>query len=341
MSCDASFCSERGSKRRFDSYSSSDSKRKIKKCVEPENSTPRTSEEGCGLQNFLSIYIFVRLLGSGAFGVVKLMQHRISGIFYAVKVVKKTNGDDDEKVRSEIKHGMMLNSKYICKVHGYHEDNGHFYIIMECLEGIDLCDFIRNDPKFFVKNPESFWFVVKSILQGLVYLHSQEIAHFDIKPDNVFLLLNNEGIIIGVKLIDLGLAVKINENEIKILGKLRRGTGSYMAPEIFHMCWITGFKADIWSFGMTAYAMLMASLPISSKKKDPRRAKEDIYRKIENLLGYKIIRPFPKRSDCKEICQIEEFITSIFIVNPVERPTAQQLLDNILAIERSNTQIIS
>jgi serine/threonine protein kinase len=315
MSCDAS-------KRR----SISDSE--IKKDVKPENSTPPASG------NFKSLYIFVSILGSGAFGVVKLMQHWDSKKFYAVKVVEKRNIGEDNKVRFEINLGMSLESEYVCKVFEYYEDDENFYIIMEHLEGIDLCDFICKNPKFFVENPRFFWFVVESILQALVYLHSKGIAHFDIKPDNVFLSKDKTGNIIGVKLIDLGYAIKVNE-KTKYFG----GTPAYTAPELFHVCLATGFPADIWSFAMTAYAMLRAYLPIRSTHENPQRAQEEIYKKIEKLLGYKTITPFPKRSDCKEICQIEEFITSCFIVDPVERPTAQQLLDYILDIKRSNTQM--
>lgn len=308
MSCNESFCSEHR--------------------LEDKNSTSSASEKRL-CPNFLDPFIFVKHLGSGTFGVVNLMRDLDSNLDCAVKVVKKTHMHDDKKVRSEIKYGMMLNSMYICKVLKYYENDENFYIIMEHLEGIDLCDFIRNDPKFFVENPRFFWFVVKSILQGLVYLHSQGIAHFDIKPDNVVLLLDTNGNITGVKLIDLGYAFEVNETT-----KCSGGTASYMAPEIVHLCLATGFPADIWSFGMTAYAMLRAYLPIRSTHKNPQRANQEIYEKIEKLSMHKTFSPFSKRSDCKEIFKIEEFITSCFIVNPLERPTAQQLLDCILAIER-------
>ena len=330
MSCEGDFCSvdklKPGSKR----HSSSGSKRGK---YENPDSKPSGSQKGkISIENFMSLYIFVKQLGNGAFGVVNLMKHAKSDKNYAVKVIKKTDPHTDTKTRNEINLSINLDSEYVCKVHSYHEDDENFYIFMEYLTGMDLCEFIRKYRTFFINNPKCFWFVVKSILQGLVYLHSQGIAHFDIKPENVFLLLDTAENIIGVKLIDLGLAVKINENERKF-----RGTASYMAPEFFHLCWSTEFKADIWSLGMTAYAMLMASLPISSRKKDHQLAQQEIYHKIEKLLSFTKITPFPKRSDCKEIFQIEEFIALCFIVDPSERPTAQQLLDFILAIKLSNT----
>jgi serine/threonine/tyrosine protein kinase RAD53 len=284
-----------------------------------------------GLWVFL---IFLRLLGSGAFGIVNLMQHRISGIFYAVKVVKKRNIDEDNKVRFEINLGMSLESEYVCKVLEYYEDDENFYIIMEYLEGIDLCDFICKNPKFFVENPRFFWFVVKSILQGLAYLHSQGIAHMDIKPENVILSLDMNKNIIGVKLIDLGYAIEVNE-KTKYFG----GTAAYMAPELFRVCLATWFPADIWSFGMTAYAMLRAYLPIHSTHENPQRAQEEIYAKIKKLLRYPKITPFKQLSEDKEIFKIQNFITSCFIVDPEKRPSAQELLDTCVPQTHQKAQI--
>ena len=322
MSYDYSFCSDPksklGSKRHFNSGSE----------LKPQDSIPRTFEYKSPLDTILSLFIFVRLLGSGAFGVVNLMEQRISSKLCAVKVVKKTKTNADGKILDEIKLGMKLDSQYICKVNDYHEDDYHIYIIMEYLQGKDLCDFIRENPTFFMKNPKIFWFVIESILRGLVYLHSQGIAHMDVKPENIFLLLDNKGNIIGVKLIDLGLSIVVDDTKMYF-----RGTCHYMAPEFFNPFWFKGLPSDIWSLGMTAYAMLMASLPISSKKKDPLAKKDEIYRNIEHLLKLKegSFNPFSRMNKDPNIAEMQEFTCSCLIVNPEKRPTADNLLKMIPA----------
>ena len=312
MSCNKSFCSELGSKRRFNSEV---------RGVEPKNSIPRTSEEGLLYNKLLHLFIFVRLLGSGAFGVVNLMKYRSNSKICAVKIVKKKNKSADEKIRNEIKLGMNLDSQYVCKVFEYHEDDEHFFIVMEYLNGQDLRNFIRNNRKYFKENPKSFWFVIESILQGLVYLHSKGIAHFDIKPDNIILLLDNEGNIIGVKLIDLGLSLEIDDTS-----KYFRGTSAYMAPEFFNPLWFRGIPSDIWSLGITAYVMIMASLPISSMKSDPEIVKQEIYKKIYDLLSQYAFNPFSESSECTDISKMKKFIKSCLIVNPENRPTANDQL---------------
>lgn len=315
-----------GSKRSSGSGSGSSSSPKRRKGVRNQNSIPRVSEDRSLFANFLSLYIFVRLLGLGAFGLVNLMQHRISGFFYAVKVVKKTFSKEDANTRFEINLGMRLDSEYVCRVHKFYEDDEKFYIFMDYLKGWDLYNFIVKNPTFFVNNPKIFWVVIKSVLQGLAYLHSQGIAHMDIKPENVYLLLDDAENIIGAKLIDLGLSMEVNEKT-----KCFRGTDTYMAPEFFHFCWSTGFPSDIWSLGITAFAMLRASLPISSRNKDKNSAQSEIYAKIGSLLMTNSFIPFSKRSEDPEIFEIEAFIMSCLIVDPENRPTAAILLEYVSA----------
>ena len=333
MSCDASFCSELRSKRRSNSGSGSGSGSKIGKFENPDSSSG-SQKGGISIENFIRFYMFVKLLGIGAFGVVNLMQHRHSGKSYAVKVIKKTKPNTDMNTRNEIELGMILDSQYVCKVYSFYEDNNHFYIIMEYLEGMDLFDFIKKNPQFFINNPKIFWVVVKSILRGLAYLHSQGIAHMDIKPDNVFLLLDNQGNIFDVKLVDLGLSIDVNNKP-----KCFQGTGAYMGPEFFHLCWDTGLPADIWSLGMTMFAMIMGFVPFSSKLKDPERAQQKIFRKIEFLLSEKgFFNPFLKLSNDPSIRDMQSIILSCFAICPDKRPTVLQLLDYILSTGSSKAQ---
>jgi cell division control protein CDC15 len=295
-------------------------------------STPKTSPIG----PLDLLYICIGLLGSGAFGIVHHVKDRETGEEYVIKTVKKRDERTNLDTKNEIKLGMMLkSSNHFFKVLKSHEDDSNFYIIMEYFKGMDLFDFMEKYPKFFMKNPKNFWFVIGEILQGLVYLHSQGIAHLDIKLENVFLLLDTTENIIGVKLMDLGLAVEIRHEDKKIF----QGTAPYMAPELFHLVCPTGFKADIWSLGITAYAMLMQYLPIRSDKKDPRCAQKDIHEKIENFLRYEKINPFPKRSEDKEISEIQQFIASCFVVDPEKRPSAQQLLDTYVLQTHQKAQI--
>jgi hypothetical protein len=77
--------------------------------------------------------------------------------------------------------------------------------------------------------------------------------------------------------------------------------------------------------------MLMASLPISSKKKDPLAKKDEIYRNIGNLLKEGSFNPFSRMNKDPNIAEMQEFTCSCLIVNPAKRPTADNLLKMIPA----------
>jgi serine/threonine protein kinase len=304
---------------------SESSKKRFRQLQSQENIIYTTSEKyqkiiDISIQELNDSYSFVRFLGRGSFGEVKLMRHCSTHQLRAIKVVQKNSPATCQKTLYEIKLGIYLNSPLICKVYGYAEDDEAYYIIMEYLEGMDLYEYIRNNPFIFSNNPEYFWFVVTMILNGITYLHSMNIVHMDIKPENIFILLDNKGKIIGVKLIDLGLSISIN-----YIQKCFRGTPQYMAPEFFDASAEKNFCVDIWSLGITAYAMIMLSLPKQIFSKN----RKNIFKKISYLNKMEKFNPFEKTSDDENLKKIEEFIISCLIVKSDIRPTASNLLEKL------------
>ena len=90
-------------------------------------------------------------------------------------------------------------------------------------------------------------------MEGIAYLHDNNVAHRDIKLDNI--LLDGHG---NIKLGDFGVSRKIEENEILFE---QCGTPAYIAPEIISD---EGYKegtVDIWSAGVVLFAMLYGNVP--------------------------------------------------------------------------------
>jgi mitogen-activated protein kinase kinase kinase len=99
---------------------------------------------------------------------------------------------------------------------------------------------------------------VRQILQGLNYLHEQEIIHRDIKGGNI--LVDNKG---GIKISDFGISKKV-EDSILTGARVHRpslqGSVFWMAPEVVKQTSYT-LKADIWSVGCLVVEMLTGEHP--------------------------------------------------------------------------------
>lgn len=97
---------------------------------------------------------------------------------------------------------------------------------------------------------------IKQILDGVQYLHSRGIAHFDLKPENIMLLDRNAALP-RIKLIDFGLAHKIEPGaDFKNIF----GTPEFVAPEIVNYEQL-GLEADMWSIGVITYILLSGASP--------------------------------------------------------------------------------
>ncbi|PIO36827.1 hypothetical protein AB205_0120630 [Aquarana catesbeiana] len=104
--------------------------------------------------------------------------------------------------------------------------------------GGELFDFLAEKESLSEEEATEF---LKQILNGVNYLHSLHIAHFDLKPENIMLLDRNAPKA-RIKIIDFGLAHKIDsENEFKNIF----GTPEFVAPEIVNYEPL-GLESDMW-----------------------------------------------------------------------------------------------
>ena len=99
-------------------------------------------------------------------------------------------------------------------------------------------------------------YILKQILEGLNFLHSNHIIHRDIKSDNI--LYNTSG---DIKLADFGYAAQLTKQED--LRKTRCGTVCWMAPELIDKQ-PYNVKIDIWSLGIVALELAEGASPYVS-----------------------------------------------------------------------------
>lgn len=204
-------------------------------------------------------------LGSGQFAIVKRCKEKSTGVEYAAKFIKKRlnrvsrRGVRREEIEREVDILQELQHPNIISLHDVYENRTDVVLILELVSGGELFDFLAQKESLSEEEATDF---IKQILDGVQYLHSKKIAHFDLKPENIMLLDNNVQTP-RIKLIDFGLAHRIKDGvEFKDIF----GTPEFVAPEIVNYEPL-GLEADMWSIGVITYILLSGASPFLGDSK--------------------------------------------------------------------------
>ncbi|KAK7880063.1 hypothetical protein WMY93_033271 [Mugilogobius chulae] len=181
------------------------------------------------------------VLGSGQFGIVYGGKHRETGRDVAIKIIDKLRfpNKEESQLKNEVSILQTVSHPGVVTLQDMFESPEKVFVVMEKLQG-DMLEMILSSEKG--RLPERITkFILTQILVALKHLHSKNIVHCDLKPENV--LLTTSDPLPQVKLCDFGFARIIGERSFR---RSVVGTPAYLAPEVLRS---RGYNRslDMWS----------------------------------------------------------------------------------------------
>lgn len=254
-------------------------------------------------------------LGRGRFSVVCSALHNKENEHYAVKVVENESLADEENLEAletEIRILRKLRHPYIVTLKEVVTTAQQTYIVMELLSGGEL--FERIVKKGCFSEPEAAA-LFSQIMLSMEYLHSLDIVHRDVKPENILYIADGSN---DVKLIDFGYAGVWSPDK-PLTGLC--GTPDYVAPEV--LTWYDdddkgtayGKGSDLWSLGVLLYVILSGCSPFSAD------AEEQLLKQVAEAKYEFYEHEWKDVSD-----NAKDLIKRLLVVDPAQRLSMQQLL---------------
>ena len=260
------------------------------------NSQIRLSDSNLKFSNFKLILP----LGKGGYGTVGLYKKTKTGDMYAIKSVGINNMKEkkmsqtlqnERSIMKEISSDYIVNSYYIFK------DQVNYYFVMEYLPGGDVYNLLSS----IILPFSTIQLIIAETLLAVYYLHSINIIHHDIKPENI--LIAKDG---HFKLSDFGLSKTVNEEEVKkddeedseFIKSSSNSSGSslmehehekddnkiegtlfYMAPELFTGEYPTGKSIDYWAIGIVIFELFTFKVPFEAETQEKTK---------QNIIDYNV-----------------------------------------------------
>lgn len=195
-------------------------------------------------------FVVQRQAGSGGMGVVFQALDLTTGELAAVKVLRHANTSELGRFDREVQVLRETAHPHVVRYLGHGRlDSGELYLAMEWLSGIDLKVRLHQGPI----PPLEAVGVAHRVASALAVLHDGGIVHRDIKPSNVFLV---DGRIEALRVVDFGIARKVDRGQsLTGTGNLV-GTPAYIAPELARGR-RASTQADVYSLGCLLFECLM------------------------------------------------------------------------------------
>jgi eukaryotic-like serine/threonine-protein kinase len=205
-------------------------------------------------------YRIEKLLGEGGMGRVYKAYDKELNRTIAIKVVRPgamEEADALERFKQELVLASKISHKNILRIHDLGEVNGVKFITMAYVEGQDLHQIMKDNPKLPLERVLKF---ATQLAGALAAAHAENVVHRDLKPQNILVDRNDQ-----VSISDFGLAKSFAEGAVGMTQTgAFLGTPRYMSPEQAEAKAADG-RSDLYAYGLILYEMVTGDVPFTGE----------------------------------------------------------------------------
>ena len=226
---------------------------------------------------------------------------------FAIKVILFKDPKLLSEIKREVEMMRRLEHEHLVSLHEVYECAGSYGMLMDYVEGGEL--FERIIEKEYLEEKEAVEYL-HQLIQGLQHMHSRNIVHLDIKPENILCVNATSN---RIKLIDFGLARELKPGEVT---RCALGTPDFVAPEAISFNEIK-LQTDMWSTGVLTYVLLSGLMPFAG---------EDDNETLCNIAN--LDWEFDKESFEEISADARDFIQKLLTLSPDERMNSDEALQH-------------
>lgn len=261
-------------------------------------------------------YELKRELNHGYFGRVYEAEEVATQYKWAIKIIEKRRLNDRQRqnVLNEVNIMRQLNHKNVIRLRDFFDLQLHYVLVMELMLGGDLFERLEKQTNFTEEDARD---IIAQVAEGIKYMHDRNVAHRDIKIENLMFQSPNSRVI---KIGDFGLAKQlVNDSNTTT----PCGTKEYMAPEMLEGTQLYSKKVDLWALGCLTYIVLFGGFPFYNDQDDRGRTVMSLKDKIHNG---KYAFPSGQELGANVSEGARDIIRHCLQVDPTKRYTIEQFL---------------